>query len=75
LRLDAGFRAIGEIARRQVPSYAELNARVTWQPTPTLEWSVVGQNLLHRRHTEFGAPGATRREIQSGVYGLVEWHF
>ena len=75
LRLDTGLRAIGEITRRQVPAYTELNARVTWQPTPKLDLSIVGQNLLHRRHTEFGAPGATRREIERGVYGLVEWRF
>jgi iron complex outermembrane recepter protein len=74
LRLDAGLRAIGEIARRQVPAYTELNARVTWQPTPKLDLSIVGQNLLHRRHAEFGVP-ATRREIDRGVYGLVEWRF
>jgi len=74
LRLDAGLRAIGDIPRRQVPAYSELNARLTWQPTAKLNLSVVGQNLLHRRHAEFGAP-ATRREIERGVYGLVEWHF
>jgi len=75
LRLDVGLRAIGEIARAQVPSYEELNARLTWQPTAKLDLSIVGQNLLNPRHIEFGAPGATRREIERGVYGLVEWHF
>ena len=75
LRLDAGLRAIGEIARRQVPAYSELNVRLSWRPTPKLALSVVGQNLLHRRHTEFGAPGATRRAIERGVYGAVEWRF
>jgi iron complex outermembrane receptor protein len=75
LRLDARLRAIGDIARRQVPAYGELNARLTWQPTPKLDLSIVGRNLLHRRHPEFGAPGATRREIERGAYGLVEWHF
>ena len=74
LRLDARFRDIGDIANQQVPAYAELNAKLTWQATAHLGLSVVGQNLLHRRHAEFGAP-ATRREIQRGVYGLVQWRF
>ena len=74
VRLDAGLRAIGDIAKQRVPSYSELNARLTWQPTAQLGLSVVGQNLLHDRHAEFGAP-ATRRELERGVYGLVEWHF
>jgi len=75
LRFDAGFRAIDDISNQQVSAYAELNAKVSWQPTVNLALSVVGQNLLHPRHVEFSAPGPTRREIERGVYGLVEWHF
>jgi len=74
LRLDAGFRAIDDIANQQVPAYAELNVKLIWQPTAQLGLSVAGQNLLHRRHAEFGA-GAARREIERGVYGAVAWHF
>jgi len=74
LGFDAGLRAIGEIARPGVPAYAELNAKLTWQPTAKVDLSIVGQNLLHPRHPEFGAP-ATRRDIERGVYGLVEWRF
>jgi len=70
----ADLRAIGAIANQQVPAYAELNGRVTWQAAAHLDLSVVGQNLLHDRHTEFGV-GAARRDIERGVYGLVEWHF
>jgi len=75
LRFDAGLRAIDDITNQQVPAYAELNATLTWQPTSNLDLSLVGQNLLHRRHVEFGAPGATRREIERGVYGAVAWRF
>ena len=74
LRFDASFRAIDDITNQQVPAYAELNAKLTWQATANLGLSIVGQNLLHRRHAEFGAP-ATRREIERGVYGLVQWRF
>jgi len=75
LRFDAGLRAIGDIAKQQVPAYGELNARLTWQPTSQLDLSLVGQNLLHDRHAEFKGTPATRREIERGVYGLVEWRF
>jgi iron complex outermembrane receptor protein len=74
LRLDGGLRYVGEIANQQVPGYAELDARLTWSPTAQLGLSLVGQNLLHRRHAEFGTP-ATRREIERGLQGAVEWHF
>jgi len=48
--------------------------RVAWQPAPMLELSVVGQNLLHDHHVEFGTPSA-RRQIERGVYGAVAWRF
>ncbi|HEV8380826.1 MAG TPA: TonB-dependent receptor [Gemmatimonadales bacterium] len=74
LQLDGGFRYVGEISRQQVPAYAELNARLTWQPIAALDLSIVGQNLLHERHAEFGTTTA-RRQIERGVYGMAQWHF
>ena len=74
LRLDGGFRYVSELANQQVPGYAELEARLSWQPTAQFELSLVGQNLLHRRHAEFGTPSA-RREIERGVKGSVQWRF
>lgn len=73
LKLDGGFRYVGEIAKQRVPAYAELNARLTWQPSAGLDLSIVGQNLLHKQHAEFGAATA-RRQIERGVYGMVQWH-
>jgi len=74
LKLDADARYVGAINNQQVAAYGELDLRVAWQPAAALELSLVGQNLLHRRHVEFGAP-ASRHEIERGVYGRVEWHF
>jgi iron complex outermembrane receptor protein len=51
-----------------------LDERFGWEPTPDLELSVVGQNLLHDRHPEFG-PSSTRKEIERGVYGKVVWRY
>jgi iron complex outermembrane recepter protein len=74
LELDAGLRSIGEISQQQVPAYTELNARLTWRPIAALDVSIVGQNLLHERHAELGTLAA-RREIERGVYGMVQWRF
>src|SRR5881397_3142231 len=74
LRLDGMFRYLSRVANQQLPAYAELNARFTWQPVAALDLSIVGQNLLHNRHAEFGTPTA-RRQIQRGVYGMAQWHF
>jgi iron complex outermembrane recepter protein len=74
LRVDGGLRYVGRIANQQLPAYTELDARLTWSPTAQLALSIVGQNLLHRRHAEFGTLAA-RREIERGLHGAVEWKF
>jgi len=60
--------------RGTVPSYVELDARLSWMPLKNLELSVVGQNLLHRQHPEFGFP-TSRHEIQRGAFVKVAWWF
>ena len=72
--LDGGFRYVTHIANQNVPAYAELDMRLAWMPMHNLEISVVGQNLLHDRHAEFGAL-ASRQEIERSVYGKVSWSF
>ena len=52
-----------------VPSYAELDARIAWRPTNALELSLVGRNLLHRRHPEYGFPSPAREEVARGLGG------
>jgi iron complex outermembrane receptor protein len=58
-----------------VPSYFELDARLGWNPTEQLEFSIVGQNLLHNHHPEYGFPSPTREEIERSVYGKVAWRY
>ena len=58
-----------------VPSYFELDARLAWRPIKDLELSVVGQNLLHDHHPEYGFPSPTRVEISRSVYGKISWQF
>ncbi|HEY4213588.1 MAG TPA: TonB-dependent receptor [Steroidobacteraceae bacterium] len=56
-----------------VPSYVDLDARFAWHLNPHWELSVVGQNLLHAHHPEYGFPGPTRVEIERSVFGKVAW--
>jgi iron complex outermembrane receptor protein len=58
-----------------VPAYVELDARLAWRISRQVEISIVGQNLVHSRHVEFGAPGPTQEEIERSVYGKVTWQF
>jgi hypothetical protein len=40
-----------------------------------VELSVVGQNLLHAHHPEYGPPSPTREEIERSVYVKADWRF
>lgn len=74
LELDAGFRYVSHIANMEVPAYGEVDARLAWQPRHNLELAIVGQNLLHDHHPEFGLPAA-RYEVERSVYGKLTWRF
>jgi iron complex outermembrane recepter protein len=80
--LDADLRWVDTLHNNNgatvgtVPSYFELGIRIGWHPTKNLEFSIVGQNLLHDQHAEYGFPGATTtEEIERSVYGKVAWRF
>lgn len=59
----------------RVPSYSELNVRLGWQPSERVELSLVGRNLLHDHHPEFGVPGPNRTEIKRSIFGKVTWRY
>jgi hypothetical protein len=76
--LDLLFRILSPLTGVGVDGYAELDARVAWRATHTLELSVVGQNLLHSGHVEVPeltllSEGALR--VPRSVYGRVDWHW
>ena len=58
-----------------VPSYFELNSRLAWRAPHGIELSLVGQNLLHDQHPEYGFPSPTRVEIQRSAYGKIAWRY
>lgn len=81
LELDLHFRRIGERPIHSGPTpgaveaYSELDLRLAWRPVEAVELSLVGQNLLHRQHHEYGFPSADQIEIQRSVHGRVTWRF
>jgi iron complex outermembrane receptor protein len=81
LQLDAQFRHSTQLKRQPdivagpgIDAYSELDLRLAWPASEQLEVSLVGQNLLHDHHAEFGPPVA-RGEIERSVYGKVTWQF
>jgi iron complex outermembrane receptor protein len=81
VELDAKLRWVDTLRNNNgptagsVPSYFELDARLGWHLTETVELSVTGQNLLHDRHPEYGFPTPTREEIERSVYGKIAFRW
>ncbi|WP_395407182.1 TonB-dependent receptor plug domain-containing protein [Pseudoduganella sp. UC29_106] len=58
MQLDWTLRRMGRLPKPEVPAYHELDVHWLWRLNPNLDLSLIGQNLLHRTHAEFGAlPG------------------
>jgi iron complex outermembrane receptor protein len=58
-----------------VPSYFEMDSHLAWHASDRLEFALVGQNLLHNRHPEYGFPSPARPEIGRTAYGKFTWHY
>jgi iron complex outermembrane receptor protein len=81
IELDGALRWVDKLIANNnglpapVPSYFELDVHLGWHPIPKLELAVVGQNLLHDHHPEYGLPIGIpdREEIQRSVYGRASY--
>lgn len=75
LALDAFLRHVARRPNPFVPAYTQLDLRLGWMLRAGWEVSLVGQNLLHDRHPELGAPGPLRYEFERGIYARPAWRF
>jgi iron complex outermembrane receptor protein len=79
-QIDAAFRRLSAVRRSPeivdgsgIPGYGELDVKLAWNRNNS-ELALVGQNLLHRRHAEFGNT-STRGEIQRSAYLVLNFGF
>jgi iron complex outermembrane receptor protein len=70
---DAVVRYVGELPHPAVPAYTELTLRLGRRRGP-IELSIVGDNLLHPHHPEFGAL-VPREEYRRTAFGQLTWRF
>jgi iron complex outermembrane receptor protein len=68
---EADFRDVGQLPNPVVPEFVELNSRLSWKASDTLEFALSGFNLLHAKHVEY-APGD---EIPRSVYIESRYRF
>ncbi|HET9862599.1 MAG TPA: TonB-dependent receptor [Steroidobacteraceae bacterium] len=55
-----------------IAGYSEIDLRLGWHASDQWSVSLVGQNLLHERHAEFGPP-EERGALERAAYVKVEW--
>jgi iron complex outermembrane recepter protein len=79
VELDAALRWVDTLRTNngpvpaEVPAYFELDGRIGWRLAPQLELSLVGQNLLHGHHPEYGFLSPTTVQIERSIYGKIAW--
>ncbi len=84
VNFDVWLRYVDEISTvsttrletQPVPAYTTLDVRLAWQPVKSLEFSIVGQNLLDSNHLEtvqetWGLP----TEVPRGIYSKLSLNF
>lgn len=84
ITFDAGLRFVDKLEFPQeaaptitVPDYFELDARLAWRINKNWEVALVGQNMLHDRHTEFEPTYVHTQatEIPRTVFAQVTYQF
>ena len=72
---DALFRRVGTRPDPVVRAYSELDLRLGWTLRQGWDLSLVGQNLLHARHSELLPPTAPHYDFRRGVFVRSRWYF
>jgi iron complex outermembrane recepter protein len=79
--LDIGYRWIDKLPTDNVeqlvyvPSYSELDVRFAHAINRHLELALVGRNLLHSHHQEYGVPSPTQEEVTRSVFMKLQLRY
>lgn len=71
---DAALRTVGPLPHPSVPAYTELDLKLGWAVSQSLDLSLSGTNLLHPYHLEFIEAGQSDR-IPRSVWLQSRWRF
>jgi iron complex outermembrane receptor protein len=72
---DQSFRYVDSLPAQAVRAYTTADARIGWNPTRSLRFSVTGQNLFQPHHAEFGIDPPPTVLIKRGVYAKIVWSY
>jgi iron complex outermembrane recepter protein len=73
---DSALYHVGRFPDADVSAYNRVDTRLAWRVGESVQLSVVGQNLLTPRHTEFqDTEGLLHSQVGRSVYGKITWYF
>ena len=79
VELGTGLRYVGKIGAPAggAGKYVALDMRLGWNPQRDLELSLVGQNLLDGRHSEFQPDFILTQptEVERSIFAKLKWQF
>lgn len=78
VQLDAWLRYVDPIPIEAIPSYLEMDVRAAVPLGNNMELSVVGRNLLHDDHTEYGPSfliATETTDVERSVYAKLTYRF
>ncbi|MBY0242999.1 MAG: TonB-dependent receptor [Burkholderiaceae bacterium] len=73
-QLDLTLRYNGRLPNPPVPAYYEMDMQWLWKLRPNMEVALIGQNLLHRSHIEFGGLNG-RSSYERTALVKVTWRY
>ena len=73
---DTSLFYVGQLEDPRIAAYTRLDLRAGWRPSPSLEISAGGRNLLHAVHTEFPSGDLVQSEpVGRSVFLKATWSF
>lgn len=75
ISMDLWLRYVDTLPRSDIKNYVTMDARLAWKMFKHLEVSLVGQNLLEKRHQEFGLDYSRATQVPRSFYGKLTWQF
>ncbi|CAN7225907.1 TonB-dependent receptor [Pseudoduganella sp. LjRoot289] len=73
-QLDLTLRYVGKLVNPAVPHYHEMDLQWLWKVSPGVDVALIGQNLLHSAHPEFGA-APNRAVYERNALLKLTWRF
>ena len=73
LEFDQTFRYVSALPAERVGAYPTGDVRFSWHAMRSMEFSVVGQNLLQPHHPESAGDSGPLVGMERSVYGKITW--